>query len=148
MPDQGNNIHCSTMLTLTRALSCSTMRFAAACHRWLSVDSRSSSIDGWVSRGGSTVDGWVSSGGSIIGRWVSIGGFTVDRWIIHGWVGWGNVSIRWGVGRGAVFVISRRGIFITLMIQFQSCHVVDLCQDFVAVIHIAQLECALAKDLM
>ena len=44
--------------------------------------------------------------------------------------------------------ISKRGIFITLMIQFQSCYVVDLCQDFAAVIHIVQLECALAKDLM
>ena len=102
---------------------------------------------GSVHSGGSSVDGWVGSGGPIIG------GFTADRWIIHGWVDWGNVrglerrnvSICGEVGRGAVFVISRRGSFITLMIQFQS---VDLCQDFLAVIHIAQLECALAKNIM
>ena len=34
------------------------------------------------------------------------------------------------------------------MIQLQSCHVVDLCQDFLAVIHMAQFEGALSEDFM
>ena len=111
-----------------------------------------------VLTGGSVVGAPVLMCGSVVGAPLLVGGSVRGVSLLTGGSFMGGLAggmsvvlkgeIYPFVGGVRVFIISRRGIFIMLMIQFQSCHVVHLCQDLVAVIHIAQLECSLANDLM